>query len=66
MTEQERQIKVALATRGKSQRWLAGRLGTTPQNLNNRIRRGSLSDDDMRRIADALNMIWQTGFAEKE
>lgn len=66
MNEQERQIKIALATRGKSQRWLAGKLGTTPQNLNNRMLRGTLKDEDMHRIAEALGMIWQTGFAEKE
>ena len=66
MNEQERQIKIALATRGKSQRWLAGKLGTTPQNLNNRMLRGTLKDEDMRNIAEALGMIWQTGFVEKE
>ena len=66
MNDQERAIKIALATRGKSQRWLAGKLGTSPQNLNIRIRRGTLKDAEMHKIADALGMIWQSGFVEKE
>ena len=66
MNEQERAIKVALASRDKSQRWLAGKLGTSPQNLNIRIRRGTLKDADMHKIADVLGMVWQSGFVEKE
>lgn len=66
MNDQERAIKVALATRDKSQRWLAGKIGTTPQNLNIRMRRGTLKDADMKKIADALGMTWKTGFVEKE
>lgn len=66
MNEQERAIKIALATRGKSQRWLASTFGTTPQNFNVRLKRGTFKDADMRKIADALGMVWKAGFVEKE
>lgn len=66
MNDYERAIKIALASRDKSQRWLAGKIGTTPQNLNMRMRRGTLMDADMKKIADALGMVWQAGFVEKE
>lgn len=66
MNDQERAIKIALATRDKSQRWLAGKLGTSPQNLNIRIKRGTLKDAEMHKIADALGMVWKSGFVEKE
>jgi DNA-binding MarR family transcriptional regulator len=66
MTAQERAIKIALASRDKSQRWLADKLGTTPQNLNSRIKRGSLKDEEMMQIAGLLNMEWKAGFVEKE
>lgn len=66
MTAQKRAIKIALASRDKSQRWLADKLGMSPQNLNSRLRRGTLKDEDMTRIADILNMQWTAEFTEKE
>ena len=50
----------------KSQRWLAGKFGTTPQNFNTRLRRGSFKDEEMQKIADILGMTWETGFKVKE
>ena len=66
MNDKERAVKIALATRGRSQRWLAGQLGMTPQNFNVRLRRGTFKDDEMQKIGDLLGMVWQTGFREKE
>jgi hypothetical protein len=66
MNAKERAVKIALATRGKSQRWLAGQLGMTPQNFNVRLRRGTLKDAEMQKIGDLLGMVWKAGFEEKE
>lgn len=66
MNEQEKAIKVALATCDKSQRWLAKQIGMTPQNLNMRMKRASLKDADMHNIAEALGMEWKAEFIEKE
>lgn len=66
MNRQECAIRVALAMNNKSQRWLAGKFGTTPQNFNTRLRRGSFKDEEMQKIADILGMTWETGFKVKE
>jgi hypothetical protein len=66
MNRQECAIRVALAMKNKSQRWLAGKFGTTPQNFNARLRRGSFKDEEMQKIADILGMTWETGFKVKE
>ena len=66
MNAQKKAIKIALATRDKSQRWLADKLGMSPQNLNSRLRRGTFKDEDMMQIADILNMQWTAEFREKE
>ena len=58
----ERKIKILLAYAGISQAELARRLGTSPPNLNQRIKRGTLSVKDMQSIADAVGCEWQADF----
>ena len=58
----EEKIRVLLAIRGISQRELARRLGTTAQNLNQKIKRDTLTLDDMRKIAEATGCTWEANF----
>lgn len=50
----EKMIKVALSYAGISQAELARRIGTTPSNLNQKIKRNTLTKEELERIADAL------------
>lgn len=51
----EQMIKMALTYRGISQAELARRLGTTPSNLNQKVKRNTLTKEDLDRIAQALD-----------
>lgn len=51
----EQKIKLLLAYRGISQAELARRLGMSPANLNNKIRRGRLMFSDIERIATVMD-----------
>ena len=50
----EQKLKMALSYAGISQAELARRLETTPQNLNLKVKRNTLTKEDMERIAGAL------------
>lgn len=58
----EQKIKMALAYTGISQAELARRIGTTPSNLNQKIKRNTLSMDDMEEIAKAMGGHWIAEF----
>lgn len=51
----EQKIKLLLAYRGISQAELARRLGMSPANLNNKIKRGRLMLSDVERIANVMD-----------
>lgn len=58
----EQKIKMALAYSGISQAELARRIGTSPSNLNQKIKRNTLTMEDMEKIADALGGMWKAEF----
>ncbi len=58
----EQKIKMTCAKTGISQAELARRLGTTPSNLNQKIKRNTLTMEDMSKIADVFNCSWVARF----
>lgn len=58
----EQQIKMALAYRGISQAELARMIGTTPSNLNQKIKRNTVTKEEMIQIANALGGTWRAEF----
>ena len=58
----EQKIKMALSYAGISQAELARRLETTPSNLNQKIKRNTLTNEEMAQIAAALNGTWKAEF----
>lgn len=58
----EQQIKMALAYRGISQAELARMIGTTPSNLNQKIKRDTVTKEEMIQIANALGGTWRAEF----
>lgn len=50
------QIRILLVKRGNiSEAALARKLGISPQNLNNKMRRNNFSEKELRAIAESLN-----------
>lgn len=58
----EQKIKAALAVAGISQSELARRLGTTPQNFNQKIKRNTLTIEDFEKIAEVIGADWVAEF----
>lgn len=58
----EQKIKMALSYSGISQSELARRIGTTPQNLNQKIKRNTMTKEEMEEIAAALGGKWKAEF----
>lgn len=58
----EQKVKMALSYSGVSQSELARRIGTTPQNLNQKIKRNTLTKEEMEQIAFALGGRWRAEF----
>lgn len=58
----ETKIKMALSYLGISQAELAQMIGTTPSNLNQKIRRNTLKKEEMEQIATALGGEWRAEF----
>ena len=58
----EQKISMALAYKGMSQAALAREIGTSPANLNQRMKRGSFTAEEMEKIADALEASYYFGF----
>nr|DAQ71365.1 MAG TPA: helix-turn-helix domain protein [Caudoviricetes sp.] len=51
----EQMLKMALSYKGISQAELARRIGTTPSNLNQKVKRNTLTREDLEKIASALD-----------
>ncbi|MCD8232229.1 MAG: helix-turn-helix domain-containing protein [Clostridiales bacterium] len=58
----EQKVKMALSYAGMSQAELARQLNTSPQNLNIKIKRGTLTKDELERIAEILGGVWIAEF----
>lgn len=58
----EQKIKMALAYADISQAELARRIETTPSNLNQKIKRNTLTMEDMEKIAEVLGGKWRAEF----
>lgn len=50
----EQMLKMALSYKGMSQAELARMLGTSPSNLNQKVKRNTLTREDLERIAETL------------
>ena len=62
MAHSER-IRILLVKRGTmSESELARRLGVSPQNLHNKMKRDNFSESDLQSIAKALNCTFKTEF----
>ena len=59
-------IKMALAYKGITESELARTLNTSPQALNQRMKTGKFSSDDLEKIADALEAEFFFGFEFKD
>ena len=64
MTER---VRILLVKRGNtSEAELARRLGISPQNLNNKMRRDNFSDKELRDVAEALGCSYKNSFVIPE
>ncbi len=63
MNTTQQQIKAAIGYAGITMAELARRLDTSPQNLNQKIKRDTLTRSDMEQIAAALGCTWRAVFA---
>ena len=60
-------IRVACVKRGNiSEAELARRVGVTPQNFNNKMKRDNFSERDLQEIADALGLRLDISFVDPE
>ena len=58
-------IRIACVKRGNiSEAELARRVGVTPQNFNNKMKRDNFSERDLREIADALGLRLEISFID--
>lgn len=58
----EQKLNMALARAGISQSELARRLGTTPSNLNQKVKRNTLTNEELSKIAEILGGKWRYEF----
>ena len=58
----EQKLSMALSYKGISQSELARRIGTTPQNLNQKVKRNTLTKEDLEQIAKAIDGTWHAEF----
>jgi len=60
-------IRIACVKRGNiSEAELARRVGVTPQNFNNKMKRDNFSERDLQEIADALGLKLEISFIDTE
>ena len=58
-------IRVACVKRGNiSEAELARRVGVTPQNFNNKMKRDNFSERDLQEIAEALGLLLEISFID--
>lgn len=60
------QIKAALAYSGISQNKLVKNLGYSQANLNKKISRETLTDEELKKIAEAMGAVYQCYFEFKD
>ncbi|MBR2131397.1 MAG: helix-turn-helix transcriptional regulator [Oscillospiraceae bacterium] len=58
----EQKIKMALSYSGISQAELARKIGMTPSNLNQKVKRNTLTKEEMETIAAVLGGTWRAEF----
>ena len=58
----EQKINMATAFKKISQAELARRIGATPQSFNKKVKRGTLTTDELNKIAEVLGAIYRFGF----
>ncbi len=58
----EQKLKMALAFFNVSQAELARRIGTTPSNLNQKVKRNTLTNEELEHIANVLGCTWRAEF----
>lgn len=54
----EQKINMAIAYKGISQAALARDIGMTPSNFNQKLKRATFTDEEFKKIADALGAIY--------
>ena len=60
-------IRIALVKRGNiSESELARRVGVTPQNFDNKMKRDNFTETDLREIAEALGLRLEISFVDPE
>jgi len=60
-------IRIALVKRGNiSEAELARRVGVSPQNFNNKMKRDNFTETDLREIAEALGLNLEISFVDSE
>ena len=60
-------IRIACVKRGNiSEAELARRVGVTPQNFNNKMKRDNFSEHDLQEIAEALGLRLEISFIDPE
>ena len=60
-------IRIALVKRGNiSESELARRIGISPQNLHNKMKRDNFSEKDLQEIAEALGLQVEINFIDPE
>lgn len=58
----EQKLKMALAYANISQSELARQISTTPQNLSQKIKRNTLTKEELEQIAEVLGCVWKAEF----
>lgn len=58
----EQKINMALSYKGISQSELARKIGTSPQNFNQKVKRNTFTKEELENIAQALGGIWRAEF----
>ncbi len=55
-------LSMALSYKGISQAELSRRIGTTPSNLNQKVKRNTLTKEELEQIAEVLGGTWRAEF----
>ena len=55
-------LNMALSYKGMSQAELALKIGTTPSNLNQKVKRNTLTKEELEQIASILGCTWRAEF----
>ena len=55
-------IRMAIVYRNMSEAELSRRIGSSPSAFNQRMKTGKFSDDDLNKIAEALNAVFECSF----